>query len=94
MAAGRLADAPLRRLGRAARAIADGQYDATMPEPAMTKSASSRIISSTCAMPCASKLAKSSRKNMLHAIADYAYAWELWINPAASCSGPARRPSE
>ena len=34
-------------------------------------------------MPCASKLRKSSRKNMLHAIADYAYAWELWINPAS-----------
>ncbi len=74
---------PLRRLGRAARAIADGQYDVTMPEPGHDEIGQLTDHFQHMRDALRQQIGEiQSQKNMLHAIADYAYAWELWINPA------------
>lgn len=73
---------PLRRLGRAAQAIADGQYDVQVPEARHDEIGQLARHFSHMRDALRQQIGEiQSQKNMLHAIADYAYAWELWINP-------------
>lgn len=73
---------PLRRLGRAAQAIADGQYDVQIPEARHDEIGQLTRHFSHMRDALRQQIGEiQSQKNMLHAIADYAYAWELWINP-------------
>ena len=64
---------PLRRLEPRCQAIADGQYDVTMPEPAADEIGQLTDHFPAHARCLAPTNWRNQSQNMLHAVADYAY---------------------
>lgn len=74
---------PLDKLGKAARSIADGDYHATLPAPSTDEMSELTQHFSNMQTALNARMAEvHEQQNMLHAVSDYAYAWELWINPS------------
>lgn len=72
---------PLSALIRAARAIADGDYQASLPPSNANEIG--RLAAAFAQMRDALREQMSTlrqQRETLHAIADYTYAWEMWLN--------------